>query len=100
MSIHVSSLLRVNLTFADVDEAGAETPIDLDAITEKSVRIVKPDGTEVASPALVVDDATAGEAHWITEDEDVLDQAGTWKVQGIADGYKSAPVSFRVSGNP
>lgn len=98
MSIHLNSKLRVNLVFQDVDEAGTAAPINLTGVDE-SVRIVKPDGTEVSSPSLNVDDAAEGEAHW-DADEDVLDQVGTWKVQGIADGYKSAPVSFRVSGNP
>lgn len=100
MTIHLNSLLRVNLTFQDVDEAGAATPIDLDDVTEKSVRIVKPNGTEVSSPDLQITNAAAGEAYWQTADEDVLDSKGTWKVQGIADGYRSAPVEFRVSANP
>lgn len=99
MSIHLNSRLRVNLTFQDVDEAGNATPINLAGVTE-SVRIVKPDGTELTpAPTLTPVVPANGTAYWEAA-ENVLDLAGTWKVQGIADGYRSAPVEFRVTGNP
>lgn len=97
--IFLGSLLRVYLHFVD-KVTGDSVPIDLDLIASESIRVVKPDGSEVDSPMLQIADAAAGEAYWQTEDGDVLDQTGDWRIQGAADGYISAPVKFRVSGNP
>ncbi len=99
MSIQKGSKLRVNLPFVDVDEAGTEEPIDLSAVAAKSVRIIRPDGTEIQSPTLEIDDAAAGLAHWEAA-AGVLDQVGLWRAQGFADDYKSDEASWRVRGNP
>ena len=99
MSIHLNSRLRVLLPFVDVLEDGTETPIDLSAVAERSVRIIKPDGSELSSPTLTITNPAEGEAHWDAE-ANVLDQRGVWRAQGIADGYRSAPVSWKVEGNP
>ncbi|MQA89237.1 MAG: hypothetical protein GEU90_03225 [Gemmatimonas sp.] len=75
MSIHVGSKLRVELPFIDVTESGVKTPIDLSSVTQESVRIWKPDGSEIVSPVLGIADAEAGEAFW-EADEGVLDVPG------------------------
>jgi hypothetical protein len=99
MAIRLGSKLRVNFTFQDEDEEGTLTPIDLSTITTKSVRIIKPDGTELTSPELVVSDAAAGRAYWDAA-AGVLDQPNTWNAQGLADGFISDPVTWNVERNP
>jgi hypothetical protein len=99
MAIYLGSKLRVNLVFLDVDDAGVRTPIDLTGVASETVRIWKPDGTELTGQSLTVDDAVAGETHW-DAGQGVLDQRGEWKAQGFADGYKSAPVTWNVKASP
>lgn len=105
MSIHKGSALRVNVPLIDIEDDGTETPRTPSEFTDLRLRIVKPDGTatEVTDPP-DEDDVPYWEAEAEGADPEEepgdLDQVGTWKVQGIADGYKSAPVEFKVSRNP
>lgn len=97
-TIMVGSDLTVHFVFEDVDEDGVTTPIDLGGVTE-SVKVWKPNRTEVAGLTLEVDSAVAGTAH-VDIPGASLDARGIWKAQGFADGYKSAPVTWRVWDNP
>lgn len=94
--IYQGSLLRVELPFVDVKEDGSEEPINFLGIEEASIRVWRPDGTEITDPQLVVVDSVTGEAYWDGE----MDQRGIWRAQGFVDGYRSAPVSWRVYPNP
>lgn len=97
-TIMVGSDLTVHFVFEDVDEEGETTPIDLSGVTE-SVKVWRPDRSEVEGLTLEVDSAAAGTAHVDIPGES-LDAPGTWKAQGFADGYKSAPVTWKVWSNP
>lgn len=96
--IMVGSDLTVHFVFEDIDEAGETTPINLGGVAE-SVKVWKPDRSEVTELTLEVDSAAAGTAH-VDIPGTSLNAPGTWKAQGFADGYKSAPVSWKVVGNP
>ena len=95
MSIRLGSKLRVTFRFLDEAEDGTSTPINLAAVTEKSVRVIRPDGTDLPSPPTLTPTATEGEAE-MEFAPDVLNRAGRWQAEGIADGYRSDPVSWRV----
>lgn len=97
--IYVGSKLRVILTALDVDEAEAETPMAGDIGTMTLV-VWKPDGT-VLSPALTLTvTSTPAARGYIDFGAGVLNQVGTWKAQGFADGFKSTPVEWTVRRNP
>lgn len=101
MAIYEGSRLRIDFVFQDVEEDGTVTgPIDLTGREDESlVRILRPNGTEIDDPLLVIDDAEEGQAHWNAA-IGVLDQAGVWRAQGEVDGHKSDPVVWRVLRNP
>lgn len=57
--------------------------LDVSGASAKVLWFQKPDGTTVEFPAAFVTDGTDGKIQYVTADGTDLDQAGTWKVQGV-----------------
>ncbi len=61
------------------DQAGAVFPVD--SVTTQEALFIKPNGDRFAKPTVFVTDGLDGEIQYVTEDNTIIDQAGTWKRQ-------------------
>jgi hypothetical protein len=91
MALHQGPL-RVELAFVNRREDGTDTALHLGTVSDLSVVVTRPDGTEFTGGTLTVTNEAGGLARW---DGDV-DARGTWMAQGFADDVPSDPVYWRV----
>lgn len=59
--------------------------IDISGAGEARIRYVKPDGTTTGEWVATIENATTGVIYYDTTAAADLDQAGTWKINGIWD---------------
>lgn len=86
----------IELTVYDQDSA----IVDLSGSTNRTITLLKPDGTKVTKNASLTTDGTDGKMYITTASGDV-DQAGPWQVEGLvvfANGqWHTSTASFHVA---
>ena len=61
------------------NQAGAIFPVG--GVTTQEALFTKPDGSKLAKPTVFLTDGSDGVIEYTTEDNTIIDQAGTWKRQ-------------------
>lgn len=71
---------------------------DLSGYSTKQIIFTKPSGEKLTKTANFYTDGTDGKIYYTSVADD-LDEAGTWQIQGVVDGFHSNIETFKIYRN-